>query len=199
MRHSISLVLVAVFFTLMLGCKSDADQSAGRASVESVSMGDRQRPMENAAGVSQKVFISSADGRGLSTSGNITIEPSAFSYAKGVSVAAIITNGLELAIYTEDMKSDCSIAILEHWQLTGWQAMLNCGMERLPAISAIMPGQAMHVQINPWSSHFGVIPGSGEPGLGPGKYRFKFSYRLSQTPQGSEPYSVVSQEFAVTP
>ena len=199
MKHSMWLIIVVLGFTFMLSCKSNADQIERRGSAGSVTTEVSQPDMPNPAGVSQKASVMITDGRSAAKSGNVFIEPSASAYAKGALVTAVVSNGLEQAIYAEDMKSDCSIVILENWGLVGWQGMLNCGMERLPATSAIMPGQAIDVQINPWSSHFGVIQGSREPGLVPGKYRFRFSYRLNMATQGSEPYGVVSQEFAINP
>ncbi len=129
--------------------------------------------------------------------GEVLITLSAPSYREGEVIQAIIANGLDRIIYTEDLKSDCSIATLEQWDGENWQPILGCNMERLAFVFAIGPGRGRTVQINPRSIHFGVVADSAQPAFGAGTYRIKFTYRINRGPEGYEPNSAYSEPFPV--
>lgn len=131
--------------------------------------------------------------------GQVTVVPSAASYAVGEAITAAIFNGLEQTIYAGDVKSDCSIAILEQETGTGWQPMLACGVARPSLAVAIEPGQGQVVIIDPLSFNFQAISGSTEPGFGAGTYRIKFSYRFVPKPDLPEPDAAFSEAFQVQP
>ena len=127
--------------------------------------------------------------------GQITILLSEPVYPKGQWVEATVANGFAQTIYTEDSKSDCSIAILERWDGVAWQPLLDCAMGRAPLVVAIGPGQGRTVTINPLSTDFGGIAGATEPAFIAGTYRIKFTYRLAPEPEGEEPYEAYSKTF----
>ncbi len=129
----------------------------------------------------------------------VTITLSKLAYAAGEAIEATIANGLTQAVYTEDSKSDCSIAILEQWDGQTWHPLLGCAVGRPPLVVAIGPGQGQMVRIDPFSVHFGVSPGAAAPAFGGGTYRIKFAYRLEPGPEGETPYEVYSKEFSINP
>jgi len=129
----------------------------------------------------------------------VTVTLSKLSYAAGQAIEATIANGLKQAIYTEDSKSDCSIAILEQWDGQTWQPLLGCAVARAPLVVAIGSGQGQTVRIDPFSVHFGVSPGAAAPAFGAGTYRIKFAYRLEPGPEGETPYEAYSKEFSINP
>jgi hypothetical protein len=134
---------------------------------------------------------------GILTS-KVTLKVSESSYKKGERIVARVANGLQYSIYTEDMKTDCSIVTLEHWAGSRWQPLLNCGMERLTSIVRIEAGQAVRVEIQMASSNVGANPGGQKVPLGMNKYRLKFTYRFSPGPEGFEPEVVYSDVFSIT-
>ncbi len=131
--------------------------------------------------------------------GQVTVALSAASYAVGETITAAIFNGLEQTIYAGDVKSDCSIAILEQETGTGWQPLIACGVARPSLAVAIQPGQGQVVTIDPLSFNFQAISGGAGPGFGAGNYRIKFSYRFVPGPDLPEPDAVFSEVFQVQP
>ena len=130
-------------------------------------------------------------------SGEVTVTVDPQEYEKGQVIIATITNGLEQTIYAEDMKTGCTLVVLELQNGDDWESLRTCAMELLPFVFAIDPGMGRTVIIDPRSDMFGLAP--GELGFGPGNYRINFFYRFDPAKEGDEPYSSVSSEFLVVP
>lgn len=126
----------------------------------------------------------------------VVITPSADAYGEGDLIAGTITNGGDQPIWTEDLKSDCSVAILERQDGTIWQPQLYCNSERLPMAVTVPSRGSLAVTVNPRSTHFMVPPGA-PPAVGPGTYRLSLTYRLTPGPEGDEPYRAVSAPFTI--
>jgi hypothetical protein len=110
-----------------------------------------------------------------------------------------ITNTSAAPIYTEDMKSGCTVIILERWAEQDWQPLLGCGSERSPAVVQLDPGESLQVTLDPFSSHFtNGLPVVG-PAFEPGWYRACLRYRLAPGPEAVEPFSATSDLFSVMP
>jgi hypothetical protein len=99
-------------------------------------------------------------------------------------------------VYTEDMKSDCSILTLQVAQGGDWRDVGACLAERAPRTVRIDPGQQLAVSLDLSSSHFAA--GAPGPGSVPaGTYRLRLVYRFSSEPQGqtetaySPPFNIV--------
>lgn len=135
--------------------------------------------------VSESTGQQSTTASGIHTH-RVTLTSYAASYRKGERIVATVANGLQHPIYTEDMKTDCSIVTLEYWDGTWWQPVLNCGMERLPAIAKIEAGQTVKVEIGTESSHFGASPTAQKRAPGVDKCRLKFTYWFTPGPEGFE-------------
>ena len=131
--------------------------------------------------------------------GKLTVALSKTLYGEGETIGALVANGLEHVIYTEDSKSDCSIALLEQWEAGSWRPLRGCAVERLPGVVAIGPGRGRTLKIDPHSIHFGVKPGSLRPAFGAGQYRIRFTYRLQREPLTVEPLGTSSETFRVQP
>ena len=127
--------------------------------------------------------------------GQVTVSLTRSGFSQGDAIELTIANGLDQTIYTEDMKTACSIAILEVQDSDTWGPLLDCGMERLPLTLAIDSGMGRVVTIDP-SGMVGAMAGESSPA--PGTYRIRFSYRTEPGPEGEEPHSVLSDEFMVS-
>jgi hypothetical protein len=126
--------------------------------------------------------------------GRVAVTPAKTAFSLGDPVAATVGNGLDKAIYTEDQKTVCSIALLERWAGDSWEPIVGCGYERAPSIVQIAPGEVVEVEIDPRSTHFG---GTGDLAFGEGKYRLLFAWRMETGPEGHTPDRVTSKEFRV--
>jgi len=127
--------------------------------------------------------------------GQVTVNLSASDFSQGEVIEFTVSNGLDQIIYVEDMKTSCSIAVLEVKEGDSWSPLLNCGMERLPMVLPIGPGMGRMVSIDPLAAE-GAVP--GESTLATGTYRVRFSYRMEPEPEGEEPFSVLSEEFKLS-
>jgi hypothetical protein len=131
--------------------------------------------------------------------GKLTVTLNASSYSSGVALTATIANGTDRTVYTADMKSDCSIMIVERQDGGSWQPLPGCNERRAPATIAVGPRLGRTATINPLSANFGVAPGSSTPAFSAGIYRIKFTYRLELEPEGEEPNEVYSNSFEIHP
>jgi hypothetical protein len=131
---------------------------------------------------------------GQTKPGRVAVTPAKSVFFLGNPVAATVSNGLDMAIYTEDQKTACSIAILERWAGDSWELIVGCGYEGAPSIVRIAPGEVVKVEIDPRSTHFG---GTGDPVFGEGQYRFVFAWRTEAGPEGHTTDRVTSEEFRV--
>jgi hypothetical protein len=126
----------------------------------------------------------------------VTIAVSAPTYRSGSVVSAVVANGLNKSIYTEDAKTDCSIAFLERLDGTSWTVVAGCALRRPPATLAIGPGRGRTVTYDPTSVNFGSAGGT-RSALTAGTYRIRFTYRLSAEPAAEEPLTVLSAPFTI--
>ena len=74
-------------------------------------------------------------------SGKVSVVPSAPAFKQGDVIRAVIANGLERALYTEDEKTDCSIVFLERSGADTWHPVPGCALGRAPLVVAIGPGR----------------------------------------------------------
>ena len=132
---------------------------------------------------------------GKTERGRVTVRVGAPAYIAGGVITVTIANGLSQTIYSQDMKTDCSITILERSDGTRWEPILACLMERAPIAVAIGPGRVRTVAINPRSFNFANPRGAGMVALRPGPYRITYTYRLKPGRQGEEPYAAHSPTF----
>lgn len=118
------------------------------------------------------------------------------SFRVGEVIAATVTNDSPQVIWTDDLKTDCTIAVLERQDGTVWQPQLYCNLERLSAAVSLPPHASLSVTIDPRSTHF-VVPPGAPPAVGPGRYRLSVPYRLTPGPEGEAPYRAVSTVFTI--
>ncbi|MFL6073350.1 MAG: hypothetical protein ACJ73S_08155 [Mycobacteriales bacterium] len=131
--------------------------------------------------------------------GEVTVTLAARGHRPGEVVRATVANGTDRVVYTEDFKTDCSIAFLQHHEAGGWVDVLGCGMGRPTLTVAIGPGRGRAVAFDPHSFHLAGGPGGtgAGPGFGAGTYRVRFTYRLEREPGGEDPLVAYSAEFAI--
>lgn len=129
--------------------------------------------------------------------GKVTVSVGQPAYAEGAVITVRIANGLESVVYTEDSKTDCSIAILERKDGEAWSRIAGCGVERLPAVVALGPRRVRTARIDPMSFHLGVPEGSSKPAFGAGVYRIRFTFRRTPEPLAIEPEAVLSDTFRI--
>jgi hypothetical protein len=127
--------------------------------------------------------------------GKVTVTVGQPQFAEGAVLTIRIANGLESVVYTEDEKTDCSIAILERKEGDEWSRIAGCGLERLPAVVALGPRRVRTARIDPRSFHLGAPEGS--PAFGAGLYRIRFTFRRTPEPRGVEPEAVLSDTFRI--
>jgi hypothetical protein len=127
--------------------------------------------------------------------GQVTLSLSRSGFSQEEVIEFTVANGLDQVIYVEDMKTSCSIAILEVQEDNAWTPLFNCGMERMSMTLAIDPGMGRVVSIDPSRADVAV---PGKSSLDPGTYRIRFIYRIEPGPEGDEPFSVLSEEFSVS-
>ncbi len=146
MKPSMGWIIVVVLGVIFITDSHSYNQLILQASMETHSLIVSRSEADEPSNIWQEAAVSALSHR-EQRSGEVSLSPGASSYAQGSAITAIIRNGLERAIYAEDLMTDCSVVIMEHWSPKGWQAMLNCGMERLPATMVIMAGQILHVTL----------------------------------------------------
>ncbi|MDI6772680.1 MAG: hypothetical protein QME77_08845 [bacterium] len=154
-----------------------------------------------AAGVAGLPVALGACGEPVVVPGKVTLSLGVRSLGPGDLIRIAVVNGLRQTIYTEDMKSDCSIVLLERYSGGAWQPLPGCALGRAPRVVAIAPGQVRPVEINPRSIHFlsGAPKEPGRSPIGAGTYRIRFGYRLARGPEGEETHVVHSELFRVAP
>lgn len=131
--------------------------------------------------------------------GQVRVLLDAAAYTEGNVLSVTITNGLDVTIYADDEKTDCSIVVLDRQTGSRWEPLLACGLGRTPVALPIGPGRARTAEINPRSTNFGIAPGSATLGFGAGTYRVTFTYRLDPARGAHEPYSVSLAPFEILP
>ena len=132
-------------------------------------------------------------------SGKVSVVPSAPALKQGDVIRAVIANGLERTLYTEDEKTDCSIVFLERSDAGTWHPVPGCALGRLPLVVAIGPGRGRVVTINPLSIHLRMVkPPTAKPAIGAGTYRIRFVYRVGLA-RGGQEFAALSRSFSIIP
>ena len=129
----------------------------------------------------------------------VTVSVSQGEYYKGETLIVSIANGLDQNIYTNDMKTGCTIAILEKQEGSDWYPFIGCGAERPPMTVEIAGGEVHTVSIDPGSGIYGLGKPPGELAFGAGTYRIKFTYSFDPNKEGEETFSVYSEEISIIP
>lgn len=130
--------------------------------------------------------------------GKVTLTLDGKGYTAGQKLLVTVANGLERTIYSDDMKSACTILIVEKESGGNWTPVTGCPMERLPMSVAIGPGMGRTIEIDPGSGLFdGAQP--GQSALAAGTYRIRFTYRFAPEEGAAETESSVSDTFSIQP
>jgi hypothetical protein len=190
---------------LLLGCLLLAQGCAsldGREATSGATSGSGRRSPSSGSGSGP---VSGAGGLpgGLgdpvqARNGVIAIAISSQTFPRDGRITAVITNGLDRTVYTEDSKSDCSILLLQRLEGGSWIDVPACAERRPPLVVAVGASHARTISINPRSVNFAAVSGSSEPALEPGIYRLKLSYSFTRQ-EGEEQMAVYSQRFRVSP
>lgn len=122
-------------------------------------------------------------GSGL-VAASVTVDAS--QYSRADMVTATVANTGQRAIFAEDMKTDCSIVMLQRQDGQNWTGFATCGMERAPQTVAVLPGEHRRIALR-----------LAEDVTGSGSFRVVFRFRLDRQPEGSEPELVSSPMFTV--
>lgn len=94
----------------------------------------------------------------------------------GEQVSAVVTNGLDVPIYAEDMKTDCSVVTLERQEGLEWKRISGCMMKRPTRTVQLQAGADREVVIDPSGASFRL------QAIVSGIYRISFVYRLESEP-----------------
>lgn len=105
-------------------------------------------------------------------------------------LVATVANGTRSAIYVEDLRTGCSIAVLERRTSSGWVPLESCGSERQQAVLEIPPQHARTIRIDPAG-----LAAEGQPMTG-GVYRLVVPWGTSGT-AGDTGLRAVSAPFEV--
>jgi hypothetical protein len=146
------------------------------------------------SGTSAPMSPKSSGRPGKAVPGRATIELAKSSFHEGEIVRVTVANGLDQSLYTNNQKSACTIVTLERLHAGTWERIGGCGMEMLPSVVEIGPGDVVEVAINPHSNLWGIDTSKGLA-FGIGTYRVSFSYWLAGKDKVT---TVASPEFAVT-
>jgi hypothetical protein len=133
---------------------------------------------------------------GTTVPGQVTVELAKTSFREGERVQAIVANGLDQPVYTENQKSDCTIVKLERLKDGLWEWISGCAfMERLPSVVEIGPGEVVEVTINPHRQQPGPIGAPLRLAFGEGTYRVALLYWPAINREKET--TVTSPEFAI--
>jgi hypothetical protein len=122
---------------------------------------------------------------------SVSVDAERYPAGRGV-VMVTVRNSDPLSIFTDDQKSDCTVALLERRTGENWVGLRACGAERAPSVVRLDPGVVHVARIDLGSENFRPQPAT------PGTYRVVVGYRRAAGPSGEEPESAVSATFAVT-
>ena len=120
------------------------------------------------------------------TPGQVTIVASSTTYTVEQDIEASITNGRDDTVYTEDLRTSCTIAVLERQDQKQWTPLPDCGAERTASVLAIGPDRRRTIKITAES-----LDGA----LTPGTYRLTVQWRTAPAPEGQFGNQTHSQPF----
>jgi len=121
----------------------------------------------------------------------VSVKLNASNYRTGQRIDVAVANGSSKTVYTDDFKTECTIVTLQRHDGGSWTDILGCRLGRPTMTISIAPGGSRTVSLEPTSFH---LDGS----VGPGTYRIKFGYRLTNEVGGDDPLVAYSAEFRVT-
>jgi len=127
--------------------------------------------------------------------GEVGITVSEEPFELGSPISALVANGLDQTIYTEDSQSDCSILLLERLETSRWEPVPGCNVRRPPLRVAIGSSRGRTVLIDPSSDAFLAVLGPTEVPLHEGTYRLTLTYRAHSGPSrlvSSAPFQITS-------
>jgi hypothetical protein len=126
------------------------------------------------------------------TAGEVTVTAKPAHVAVDSVITAEVGNGMAEDIYVVDLRTNCSIAVLER-RVSGaddsWERYEDCGSERLARTLAIGPGLGRIVRIDP-----DALSAEGQP-VPPGIYRLSVTW--STTKDGADNTVTASAPFDV--
>jgi hypothetical protein len=99
-----------------------------------------------------------------------------------------VINDTEMAIQTEDHKTDCTILDLQRQENSDWTKVAQCPLLTPTRLIRIEPRQSQSIK----------LPASGATVYPPGTYRVEFSYQVLN-PQGPSGQTVSAVMFAYSP
>jgi hypothetical protein len=180
--HSVALSVVTVASAVPLfGCSAP---NPGGSSSDSPVVSTRIAP-ETPPSTTSAATVSGVEptGSGLAAA-SVTVDAS--QYGRADVVTATVANNGQRAIFADDMKTDCSIVMLQRRDGQNWTGYTTCAMERAPQTVALLPGEHRRMALR-----------LAEDVTGSGSFRVVFRFRLDRQPEGSEPELVTSPTFTV--
>lgn len=122
--------------------------------------------------------------------GQLVVRSLAPDFNPGEPVRAEFSNGTGTTVYVENLRTACSIAVLQRLD-ADWVSLPDCGADRKAAVLAVGPGRGRSIEIPP----AGVEPaGSAFPS---GTYRVSVAYRTEPGPEGLAEQRVHSEPFNI--
>lgn len=174
--------LVVGVLGLLLATGACGDTGAGRAAGQtSPATVDPDAAQSATSNRSPDAGEDGPRGRAVATTpGAVTVVAVQGDFLAGGKLTAVVANGTSGDIYVQDLRTACSIAVVERETVAagqGWQPLPDCGAERLALVLPIAPGHGRTVRIDPQS-----LSTAGTP-LVPGTYRLVVPWRA--TAQGA--------------
>ncbi|MEU1965135.1 hypothetical protein ABZ541_01650 [Micromonospora sediminicola] len=106
-------------------------------------------------------------------------------------IAVTVTNGSQVSVYADDLRTDCSPVLLERRAGDTWTAYDNCGVERAGSVVTWAPGERREFRLDPAGGD-GVVPPAPA-----GVYRVTLGFRRSPAPEGTVAERVHSAPFRI--
>ena len=122
------------------------------------------------------------------TPGRVTLTASSTTFNLEEDIEASVANGRDATIYTEDLHTSCTIAVLERQEQKQWTPLPDCGAERAASVLAIGPDRGRTIKITAASLNGALTPGT---------YRLTVQWRTAPAPDGQFENETHSQPFEV--
>jgi len=117
------------------------------------------------------------------------------SFSLNEEIVAVVANGLRREIRVQDLRTGCSVGVLERRAAAGqdlWKALPDCGSERRSVVLQIAPGRGRTIRIEPQS-----VAAAGTA-LRAGTYRLVVQWTTGATLSGADQTSSTSVPFTVS-
>lgn len=132
--------------------------------------------------------------RAAVTNGQVTVRVTKPSFSLKEEIVAVVANGLSREIRVQDLRTGCSVGVLERRVAAGqdlWKALPDCGSERRPVVLPVAPGLGRTIRIEPQSV---AADGTALPA---GTYRLVVQWTTGATLSGATHTSGISAPFTV--